>query len=64
MAKDARQAEFLGRGLPHIAAIFGVSEQKLKLYTYFYLYINQLFLFSRRILCLHIGIYIFLNYFS
>lgn len=42
MATDVGQAELLGRRLSDIAAVFGISEQKLKLFFF----LNQLFYYS------------------
>lgn len=58
VAKDAGQAELLGRRLPDFTVVFGVGEQKLKvflfrgffiLYVYIYIFRTRVCVFTRAV---------------
>jgi len=59
VAKDVGQAKLLGRRLPDVATVVGVSEQKLKPISVYFLYTQKsIILFFGRIY-IYVFVYIF-----
>jgi len=64
VAKDAGQAELLGRRLPDFTVVFGVGEQKLKVFLFrgfFILYVYIYIYISNACMCIYARGFLFLS---